>query len=213
MKWFCKRLAICYTRPEFPEGLFTTQSHLHSLRSCEKSNQPTVNTNKYSLHMLQYEGAKIWNEMPVHINTLRPRQNGHHFQDDTFKCISLNENVWISIEISLKFVRKGSINNIPALVQIMVGADQVTSHYLDQWWLDYRRIYASLGLSELKAQMLCGSCTLCNINALWFMTISPTLSIEGNLQAKFLLSLFYTDVYDSHLVCNWKSLCLHGYLH
>ena len=27
---------------------------------------------------------------------------------------------------------------------------QATSHYLNQWWLVYRRIYASLGLSELK---------------------------------------------------------------
>ena len=29
------------------------------------------------------------------------------------------ENVWISIKIPLKFVAKGPINNIPALVQIM----------------------------------------------------------------------------------------------
>ena len=36
-----------------------------------------------------------------------------------FKCIFLNENIWISIKISLKFVPKGPINNIPALVQIM----------------------------------------------------------------------------------------------
>ena len=52
-------------------------------------------------------------------NTLRPRQNGRHFADDIFKCIFLNENVWIAIKISLKFVPKGPINNIPALVQIM----------------------------------------------------------------------------------------------
>ena len=51
--------------------------------------------------------------------TLRPGQNGRHFPDDIFKCIFLNENVWISIEISLKFVPRGPINNIPALVQIM----------------------------------------------------------------------------------------------
>ena len=31
----------------------------------------------------------------------------------------LNENIWIPIKISLKFVPKGPINNIPALVQIM----------------------------------------------------------------------------------------------
>ena len=53
------------------------------------------------------------------INTLSPRQNGRHFPDDIFKCIFLNENVWVPIEISLKFVPKGPINNIPALVQIM----------------------------------------------------------------------------------------------
>ena len=52
-------------------------------------------------------------------NTLRPRQNGRHFADDIFKCIFLNENVWIPIKISLKFVPKGQINKIPALVQIM----------------------------------------------------------------------------------------------
>ena len=39
--------------------------------------------------------------------------------DDILKCIFLNENIWISINISLKFVPKGGINNIPALVEIM----------------------------------------------------------------------------------------------
>ena len=52
-------------------------------------------------------------------NTLRPRQNGRHFADDIFKCILLIENVWIPIKISLKFVPKGPINNILALVQII----------------------------------------------------------------------------------------------
>ena len=52
-------------------------------------------------------------------NSLRPRPNRRHFADDILKCIFLNENVWISIKISLKFVPKGPINNIPALVQIM----------------------------------------------------------------------------------------------
>ena len=39
--------------------------------------------------------------------------------DDIFKCIFWNENIWISVKISLNFVPYGSINNIPALVQIM----------------------------------------------------------------------------------------------
>ena len=32
-----------------------------------------------------------------------------------------------------------------------LGAGQVTSHYLNQWWLVYWRIYALLGLNELKS--------------------------------------------------------------
>ena len=55
----------------------------------------------------------------ISFSTLRPRQNGRHFADDTFKRISMNENVRISINISSKLVPKGLINNIPAMVQIM----------------------------------------------------------------------------------------------
>ena len=36
--------------------------------------------------------------------------------DDIFKRIFLNENIRILIQISLKFVPKGSIDNKPALV-------------------------------------------------------------------------------------------------
>ena len=44
------------------------------------------------------------------------------FPDDIFKCIFLNEYVWISLKISLKFILKARINNIPALIQIMARA-------------------------------------------------------------------------------------------
>ena len=53
------------------------------------------------------------------LNSLRPRQNGRLFADDTFKRIFLNENIKISTKNSLKSVPKGLINNIPALVLIM----------------------------------------------------------------------------------------------
>ena len=36
--------------------------------------------------------------------------------DNTFKCKFVNENIWISIKVSLKCVPKGPINNMPALV-------------------------------------------------------------------------------------------------
>ena len=66
----------------------------------------------HRLHLGQLPGMH-------YLNTLRLRQNGCRFADDTFKCIFLNENVRISMKISLKFVPKGPINNNPALVQIM----------------------------------------------------------------------------------------------
>ena len=65
----------------------------------------------YTSHVL------CWGQMRKNlINTLRPRQNGRHFPDDIFKWIFLNENLSILIDISLKFVPNGPINNIPALV-------------------------------------------------------------------------------------------------
>ena len=55
----------------------------------------------FSLSILSY----LWGSF---INTLRPRHDGRHFPNDIFKCIFLNKNVYISIEISLTFVPRGS---------------------------------------------------------------------------------------------------------
>ena len=52
-------------------------------------------------------------------NTLRPRQDGRHFADAIFTCNFFNENCCILINFSLKYVRKGPIDNNAALVQIM----------------------------------------------------------------------------------------------
>ena len=57
-----------------------------------------------------YRSLTHWGQDKLH---------GRHFPDDIFTRIFFNENVWISIKISLKFVPKGPINNIPSLVQIM----------------------------------------------------------------------------------------------
>ena len=56
---------------------------------------------------------------PQWLNTLRLIQNDHHFSDDIFKSISLNENCCLLMKISLKFIPKVPINNIPSLAQIM----------------------------------------------------------------------------------------------
>ena len=80
---------------------------------CVKRAMCNFVVNTVPVDCLPTEGAR------ASVNTLRPRQHGRHFADDIFKCIFLNENVSIAIKISLRFVPKGPINNIPALVQIM----------------------------------------------------------------------------------------------
>ena len=49
--------------------------------------------------------------------------------DDILKSIFLNENDWIPIQISLKFVPRSPIDNKPALVQVMAwrGTDDKPS--------------------------------------------------------------------------------------
>ena len=76
-------------------------------------------TISFRLHCYEWIWLNLIQFALVVINTLRPRQNGRHFPDDILKWIFFNENVWIPTEISLKFAPKGSINDNPALFQIM----------------------------------------------------------------------------------------------
>ena len=82
------------------------------------------------------------------LNTLRPRRNRRHFADAIFKGNFLNENVWIPIKISLTFVPKGPINNIPALVQIMAwrrtGDKPLSEPMMTQFNDAYMRHLASM---------------------------------------------------------------------
>ena len=86
---------------------------------------------------------------PWYIETLRMRQNGHHFADDIIKCIFFIKNIWITIKISMKFIAKGPVGNNSTLVQIMAW------HYLCQaiiWSNDGTvcwYINTALGLYEL----------------------------------------------------------------
>ena len=55
-----------------------------------------------------------------HINPSLPGRLSGKIAHDIFRCLFFNENVGISIEISMKIVHKGPIDNKPALVQVMV---------------------------------------------------------------------------------------------
>ena len=100
-------------------------------------------------------------------NTLRPRQNGRHFPSDMFNCIFLNENVWISLKMSLKFVPEVRINNVAAFVQIMAWRPPV-----------YWRIYASLGVKlVIYVSIICMEVKLFNEFFYIFSIISVSHSI------------------------------------
>ena len=104
---------IIYTYITVCNSLSKSKYEIYHMLPCSH----TVHT--YVVETNYGEWYDRWNSYTSNLNSLRPRLNRRPFADDIFKCIFLNENVWISIGISLKFVRKGSINNIPALVLIM----------------------------------------------------------------------------------------------
>ena len=133
-------LSQCWPRSMSPNGVARPQ-WVNSNKSCGTKFINSLNVTTFKYAQLKSYDTKIINSLNVTtfkhaqfkscntkfinsmnnttFNTLRPRQNGRHFADAIFKRIFVNENIWIPIKISLKFVPKGSINNIPALVPIM----------------------------------------------------------------------------------------------
>ena len=99
----------------FINGQWTVLYHWQII---SRSSSLTYFLYSVTIHLIGNETVTPMNALRS-FNSLRPRQNGHLFADDTFKRIFLNENIRISNKISLKFVPKGLINNIPAFVLIM----------------------------------------------------------------------------------------------
>ena len=91
--------------------------------------------------------ARIDEWLAICINTLRPRRNRRHLADEIFKCIFFNENLLISIKISLKFIPKGPINKIPTLVQIMASRRPGDKPLSEPMMI----ISLTLGLNELMS--------------------------------------------------------------
>ena len=113
----------CWPRYLTPNGVsrlqcFNAKQAYHRFY-CSTKKCPPGHENK--LKTLFPDGKTHHGFQSIHssVNTMRSRQDGRHFSDDIFICIFLNKNEWHSIKISLKFVPKVPINNIPALIQIM----------------------------------------------------------------------------------------------
>ena len=107
------------------------------------------------------------------VNSSPPGQNGHNFTDDGFKEFSEMKSCFfytcILIWMSLKFVLKGPINNIPTLVQLMAWhwlGDKLLSEHMMVRLQMHIYIYA-LGLIELsrKASVMRW---VCDDQSAWF---------------------------------------------
>ena len=82
----CLLTHICVTRPQW----------VNNLPQWSSFSMDTQHITRTSFFKRCYYGVSFF-------NTLRSRQNGRHFADDTFKRIFMNENFRIPINISLKF--------------------------------------------------------------------------------------------------------------
>ena len=119
---------------------FLTRNHL-------RENTATMWKQQMSRYDTKIENRR-W--FVTQLNTLKPKKKGHQFPDDILKCIFLNENIKISIKVSLKFVPMGLINNIPALAQIMSWCRPGAKISSEPMTLVYWCIHASLGLNVLN---------------------------------------------------------------
>ena len=109
----------------------------------------------------KYGFIALWWILAVHsvwylwyVNSLRPRQNDRYFADDIFKCIFFSMKIY---EFRLRFhwslFLRFELTIFQHWFTEWLGAGQATSHYLNQCWLVYRHIYASLGLNELSVDV------------------------------------------------------------
>ena len=72
------------------------------------------------------------------------------FQMTFSNVFFLNENIWISNTISLKFVPKGPIDNNTALVQIMAWRYTGNKTLSEPMMAEISGTYPSLSLNELR---------------------------------------------------------------
>ena len=83
-------------------------------------------------------------------NTLRPRQMDAISQTTFSKAFSWMQMFEFRLKFHWSLFPRVQLTIFQQWFRLWLGAVQATSHYLNQWWLVYRRIYPSLGLIELS---------------------------------------------------------------
>ena len=119
----------------------------------------------------------------VQLNTVSSEKNGQQFSDKIFKCILLNANSCMLIEISLKFVSEGPIDVKSALVETMVcnwtGAKPLPEPMMTTMF------YGITGPQRVKTQMMWFVVTACQLfwkNATWSKIIDGQRKLGKTVQ-------------------------------
>ena len=89
------------------------------------------------------------------IKTSPTEQNGHHFTGNIFKCIFIDENLCILIQISPKFVPKDPIDTKSALVEVMAWCQSGDKPLPEPMLTQFTDIYAVIGGDELIQSKIC----------------------------------------------------------
>ena len=91
----------CWNRHRFDANVLPTDPHRHACNPIKQSWTDNASLSHYLIFCISFAyrmpvDFACWHPIiksRSHFNTLRLRQNGRHFADDTFKCIFLNEKV------------------------------------------------------------------------------------------------------------------------
>ena len=89
----------------------------------------------------------------THFNSLRPKQMDAISQTTFSSICFLMKMFGFRLKFHWSLFLRTQLTIIQHWFRWWLGADKATSHYLIQWWVGYRRIYASLGLNVLMVQI------------------------------------------------------------
>ena len=106
-------------------------------------------------HKLSKTGRHCFNKIPW---VAQSKQNGHHFVEELFKRIFFNENDPISINILLKLVAMGTLDNTPALVR--VARPQISQVTVAHAVPNHRYLTQNLKVPNLIAPLMLIYCQL-----------------------------------------------------
>ena len=137
-----------------------------------------------------HSGYSPYNIMRAFVYSLRPRHNGRHFQTTFLNVLSWMTMYKFRLKFHWSLIPRVQLTIFQQWFRYWLGAVQATSHYLSQWWLVYRRIYASLGLNESRS--------LLRLTLLWSYSVGSKPWFLSPLPLWFRLPYIYLLPYSKN---------------